>query len=86
MRNKLIKLRELLGHVKMESCSFSCDTDEARQLLADIKASPNGGFDGRALTEFIREKTRLWRQSWIIPVVEEMIHELEANKERRAAR
>lgn len=82
LRERLKKTRELLSHVKMEHCSFKVAIEDLEKLIATIKANPAGTW-GNDFTDFLREQTRLWRTSWIIPVVEEMIEDLEQQKEKR---
>lgn len=63
-------LREVYKHLLMENCSFSNigpSDDEVGRL-------PTNETE---VTEFIKRRTRLWRESWILPYLKEMIDRAE---------
>ena len=76
----LKELRRLL-QMREKSCSFDS--------IGPWLDSPEGRLptNEREVTAFIRERTRLWRESWILPVLEQMIEsEQQARKKRQARR
>lgn len=56
----IVHLTSALSHAKMESASFGGDTETV---------SVNGG-EPQPLDAFIKERTRLYRQSWVIYPIE----------------
>lgn len=75
-RGNLSILREVRKHLRMETCSFG-------NLWG--RNEPPKFEDGRAVTEanvteFINERTKLWRESWVLPGLDEVIAKLERAK------
>jgi hypothetical protein len=44
-----------------------------RRLMMESCVFGPPGVEGRKLTEQIREETRLWRETWILPVLDKLI-------------
>lgn len=75
-RSNLTILRDVRKHLQMETCGFDniCDPNGPPRLK-----------DGRVVTErtvtqFIRERTKLWRESWVLGPLDEVIAKLERAK------
>jgi len=77
-KRQLAQLREIRRHLAMETCSFGSTHNE--HVIPGYKGT--GGF--RALgepigaTDYIREKTRPWRDSWVLSPLDQLIADLEA--------
>ena len=68
-KREIEKLKKVLGHVKLENCSFDC-------VIGDNNIKIEKG----KVTDFIKERTRLFRETWIIPVLENIIEKYERRK------
>jgi hypothetical protein len=58
-------LKVLLSRVKFETANFGCPIGDQSGT-----AIPKNGVD-----DFIKEKTRLYRETWIIPFIEALIND-----------
>lgn len=75
-RGNLTILKDVRKHLSMETCGFD--------RMCGRTSAPTFE-DGRAVTEsnvteFIRERTRLWLHSWVLPGLDEVITKLERVK------
>ena len=61
------KLEEALRLAKMERISFGFDTDRLT-----LGSGPDHGQE-HGVTDFIKERTRIYRQTWLIPAIEETL-------------
>lgn len=65
--NELLKIvNEVIRTAKMESCSFNSICGEGQPLPTSEKE----------VTEFIKQRTDLWRETWIINELEKVAAEL----------
>lgn len=60
------RFEEVIKYVKFERASFSCITG-AREEDGLLPKNEN------EVTGFIKKRTRLYMQSWVLPVLEEMV-------------
>ena len=63
----LLALKEVRQSLTMEDCAF--DTLSTGPHDAPLPKSET------EVTDFIRERTRIWRQSWIFPILDQIIAE-----------
>lgn len=73
----LATLRSVRHHATMGLCDFNGVSGELITLQ-----------DGRQMTptEFIRDRTRLWRQTWILPGLDRLIAKEEAKRQPKEQR
>lgn len=75
-RGRLAKLRDVQTHLRMETCDFRDSfTDSKPVTMADGSPVTEGN-----VTEFIRERTRIWRGSWVTGPLAEVIKSMEGAK------
>lgn len=75
-RSRIARLREVYNHLQMQTCSFDrIGTPKAQPRLDDGTIVTE-----RNVTQFIRERTRLWRESWVLGPLLDVIIELELLK------
>ncbi len=67
VRRSIRNLEKALRFAKMESASFGFPTERVRTVYG-----PRWGQE-EAIDDFIKERTRLWRESWLIPQIEETL-------------
>lgn len=72
--DRLKEVRDLLTDERMLRCSFYAEIMECRDSNAV-----------RAQTERVVEVTRIWRESWILAPLDELIAKYERQLERREA-
>lgn len=71
----ITELKELLVIAKMERANF--DHYPAEEVVANfIKGEPNP----TTVTDFIKERTELWRKSWLIGPLEALIERYETGE------
>jgi len=56
-------LKELKRHVTMQTCNFDMHHFDAEKLPQDVNQ----------VDAFIKERTRVWRQSWIYPLIDALL-------------
>ena len=62
---ELIALKEVRRYAAFENANFGDCT------------RPGQTIDGKTVDEFIKDRTRIYRQSWILPVLDDMIRKAE---------
>jgi hypothetical protein len=67
-RSIIDKLSELLGYAKMDSASFGFPSEK-------VSSSPHmePPIVEMNVTDFIKEKTRVYRETWMIPPIKELL-------------
>jgi len=65
-KSDVARLEEVIRYVKFERASFNCITG-AREEDGLLPKNEN------EVTEFIKKRTRLYMQSWVLPVLEKMV-------------
>lgn len=73
-KTELAKLKEVRQLLEMETCSFHAPDERG------FNPAQNDAF-----TAQVREQTRIWRESWILPVLDELIAKYEAKHSPDAA-
>lgn len=73
-------LRGIIRHLEMRNCSFGSlrpVTSEEQELLKQYSGRLNEqGQDG--ITLFIKERTRIWRESWVLAPLRDMLAQIES--------
>ena len=72
----LSRLRELRRTLEMGDAAFG----------SIWQATPVKPLTEGEVTEFIRERTDLWRRTWVFPLIDHLIRKEEAKREKAAAR
>ena len=67
-RDELHKLEELRKVLTMESALFHCPSH-----LFPVYPAGNWPEKYEAFTADVRAETRVWRETWVLPVLDEMI-------------
>jgi hypothetical protein len=77
-KTQLRQLKEIRRHLAMETCSF--DGVHNEHVIPGYKGT--GGFraigEPIATTDYVREKTRNWRDCWVTGPLDQLIADLEA--------
>lgn len=77
---QLANLRKVRDILKMEHCGFHLPEDD-NMLMSRKYIDKDGNVltgwveTGKAFTEDVKEGTRLWRESWIMPTLNEIVGE-----------
>lgn len=72
-KKQLWKLRELRRYATFESAAFDhVRPDEEEPMKLPTKESE--------VTDFIKNRTLLYRQSWILPIIDELLRSAEPKK------
>lgn len=79
---KTRKLRELLNealiHAKFERCDFKCIGGDSKRLGTAVRMAEGSLVTEAKVNDFIWERTRIYRHSWIIGLLAEALRMIEA--------
>lgn len=79
--SKLSQLRELERLLTMENAGFGFAVEKVT-----VHASMGGVEQTLSVDEFIKERTRIWRESWPLPIIRDLIEREEAAVAKRKTR
>ena len=75
-KKQLKTLRQVRSVLTMESAGFGKAIDE-HVLLCDGEGNPIRGATPIKAAEYVRDRTRLWRDTWVLGPLDAIIADLE---------
>ena len=80
-QKELAELREIARTATMKTASFSFPEE-----LIDAPRETFGPFERLTVDDLIKARTKVWRDSWIVDPLEDLIARLEAKPEGKGAK